>query len=60
MKTLQLISAGIWAFFTLAFVMLTIAEFRIFYLLMAMGCCGISTVSFLMYRWGDNYNDRSW
>lgn len=55
---LQLVMGCVWAVFSLAFLLLTIADFRFFYLLMAIGCGGISATSFLQYHW--TREDRIW
>lgn len=58
MRILQLVSGVVWALFAVAFLFLAIVDFRVFDLFMMIGCGGVSTVSFLLYKWG--FDDRSW
>lgn len=54
MRKLQLVMAGVWGLFALASFILTIVDFGLFTLMMAIGCSGLAVMSFLSYRWSSD------
>lgn len=57
MNFARIVNTIAWALMTIGCVLAAIHDFTWFYVLMGIGCAGVTTLGILEYRWSKQYGD---